>query len=212
MGNVTVSDTLYHFTGFGGVGNKTQQKSFETLVRILESSHLKLCKNQIEWGYNDSEGNKISGISFSPYMTCFTETPIEFSGHHTRDFGKFGIGFKIDWVISHKGQNVIYVKDGGVNNIGEAISRMITHLSIDKKSRDFPRKIMHEIVYATENMDWRHEREWRIFSDKKDQVVEFGSSDIDSLICLEEYAPKLLSAINGHPHLTGLDSKIKIVK
>lgn len=210
MGNATVSDTLYHFTGFGGAGSKTQDQSFETLIKILQSSHLKLGKNSVEWGYDDEDGKRISGISFSPYMTCFTETPLEFADHHARDFGKFGIGFNIDWVISHKGQNVIYVRDGKVNNLGGAISRMITHLSIDKQSKDFPRKIMHEIIYATENMDWRHEREWRIINDK-DAVAEFNPSDIDCLICLDSYVSKLITFLRANAGLAELESKIKVV-
>jgi hypothetical protein len=211
MSNVTISDTLYHFTGFGGVGGTSNDEAFETLLKILKSSHLKLCRNEIAWGYQDSDGKKISGISFAPYMTCFTETPLEFSDAHTRDFGKFGIGFKVDWVISKKGQNVVYVRDGRVNNLGEAISRMLMHLTIDKRSPEFPRKCMHEIIYATENMKWRHEREWRIINDKPDCVAEFGVADIDCLICLESHVPQLQKFLESEKGLAGLRSRIKTV-
>lgn len=207
MGNVTISDTLYHFTGFGGGGGKSNEEAFATLIKILESSCLKLGKNEINWGYNDSEGRKISGLSFSPYMTCFTETPIQFSGVHTRDFGKFGIGVCIDWVVAKKGQNVVYVRDGEVNILGEAISRMLTHLSIDKLSPDFPRKWMHQIIYATENMNWRHEREWRIISDKQ-ELVQFDFNNIDELICLKDYEKRLREFLESDKKYSSLLAKI----
>lgn len=211
MPNVTVSDTLYHFTGFGGGAGKTHDEAFSTLTKILGSSVLKLNRNEISWGFKDSEGKKITGISFSPFMTCFTETPIEFADGHTRDFGKFGIGFKIDWVVRNKGQNVVYVRDGEVNDLGDAISRMLTHLSIDKLSPDFPRKWMHQVVHATENMDWRHEREWRIITDKPDIVVKFVYSDVDSIICLNSYRPKLIGFLDSDPKFVGLKEKIKSI-
>lgn len=210
MRNVTVSDTLYHFTGFGGGIGKTNDEAFSTLIKILDSSCLKLRKNKITWGYHDGDGRKISGISFWPHMTCFTETPIQFSGPHTRDFGKFGIGFCIDWVVANRGQNVVYVRDGDVNNLGEAISRMLTHLSIDKLSPDFPRKWMHQVIYSTENMGWRHEREWRIISDKPESV-KFEYNNIDSLVCLKSYEAKLREFLESDSKFSELLARITTI-
>lgn len=208
MSNPTISNTLYHFTGFGGGAGKSHAEAFETLLAILSSSHLKLSKNEITWGFADDSGKKVAGISFSPYMTCFTETPLEFAKGHSRDFGKFGIGFKIEWVIGHGGQNVVYVKDGSVNKLGNAISRMLTHLSIDKLSPDFPRKLMHEIIYTTENMDWRHEREWRIISDTAGTSA-FKVTDIDCVVCPKPHASKLADFIRAKKELAGLESRIR---
>ncbi len=128
-------------------------------------------------GYSDSRGKKVTGVSFSPYITCFTETLLGFATDHIRDFGKFGIGFDIDWVIKNKGQNVVYVQDGNVNHLGETISKMPMHLKIDKLSKDFPRKRLHEIVHITENMKWRNEREWRIVGESDNLKREFDFSD-----------------------------------
>lgn len=61
MSNVTVSDVLYHFTGFGGTG-KSDEQSFDTLLKIIKSSKLILNKNDIKWGYHDTEGNPASSV------------------------------------------------------------------------------------------------------------------------------------------------------
>ncbi|MGZ3724566.1 MAG: abortive infection system antitoxin AbiGi family protein [Pseudobdellovibrio sp.] len=215
MGNVTISNVLYHFTGFGGAEadgqGKTTKEAFETLKKILHSSHLRLCKNEVSWGYADEDGRRpFTGLSFSPHLTCFSETPIEYATDHTRSFGKFGIGFDINWVISHRGQNVIYVKDAAVNHIGNVISKMLIHLSIDKKSPDFPRKYMHEIVYATENMKWRNEREWRIISDKSGQA-DFTFADIKSLVCPKSHEKELKEFLELDAKYVGLKEKMHII-
>ncbi|HXH32219.1 MAG TPA: hypothetical protein VNJ01_15560 [Bacteriovoracaceae bacterium] len=65
MSNKTISNTLYHFTGFGGGKGKETNATFETLKAILDSSMLRLSRNEIARGHHDSDGKKISGISFS---------------------------------------------------------------------------------------------------------------------------------------------------
>ena len=207
MGNPTISNTLYHFTGFGGEDGKTSDESFETLKKILSSSVLLLSRNDVEWGYTDSEGKKVTGVSFSPYMVCFTETPLGFANDHIRDFGNFGIGFDIDWVISNKGQNVVYVQDGNVNHLGETISKMLMHLVIDKQSKDFPRKRLHELVYITENMNWRNEREWRIVDDKEGQVA-FTFENVKEIVCPKEYQEKLIAFLKSDCKFNELMGKV----
>lgn len=180
--NSTISDTLYHFT-----------KNFDTLKAIVTSSKFLLKINKREWRIGNKEGIVHHLIYDSP-MVCFTETPLQFLANHQRNFGNYGIGMKIGWAIDKGAQNVIYCEHHYPNDFANTLLEVLEHNSKLKQMKppvNFNRQVFDSLVGATEQMQYRQEREWRFIARISDLAnktfapteVTFTPFDIVEFIC-----------------------------
>lgn len=184
--NVTLSNTLYHFT------------NFDALKAILFSSEFHVKLNTVQWFSPDNKG-----FYFKIPMVCFCETPLQFLKHHKRNFGNYGLGMKIEWAIAHGIHNVIYADMLNPNSHALTIYELLMHYHSTpahlKKFR-YDSNLNNYLVGSSELMVHRDEREWRFIGKMIDPLEEtftpksltFTINDIDQIICPKEDTDNLI--------------------
>lgn len=205
--NPTQSEILYHFTGYDGANKKlkSDDDAFSTLLNILSSQELRLSINTRDWTINNPGNSHRFQIPIP--MACLTETPLWGIQNHMRSFGKFGLGFNIDWAINEGAQNVIYYKDGKssrtINIIKDILTPQFTaHGYTHKPSLDWT---IH-ILGLTEDIVFRNEREWRFIGDVDSfeggihfspNGIKFQKSDVTEIFIKMKYHKELIQFLNS---------------
>jgi hypothetical protein len=199
--NKTISNQLYHFTGYDKINNafKLDEDAFNILQSILGSQYLRLSPNEVE--VHLPAGGLISSTKVNVKMACLTETPIEFISEHIDKYGKFGLGFSIEWALTNSGLNVIYTEKNNPNSFAHTISelgdffRTNGMLSHDRRAISW----IAQLTVITEKFELRHEREWRFLRAPKMldgySGIAFSSNDLHTIICPEYYVSKIQDVI-----------------
>lgn len=199
--NQTISNQLYHFTGYDKDQNtfKPDEDSFNILCSILISKYLRLSSNHIGsrlMGLGESIGGNVK-------MACLTETPIEFISDHIDKYGRFGLGFTIEWALSNGGLNVIYTDKNNPNNFVHTLSELVDYFLTNGELAHERRSIQWvvQLIAITERFELRHEREWRFFRAPRmlDGFlgIAFSPNDLKSIICPENFISKLHDVLSG---------------
>lgn len=195
--NNTISSQLYHFTGYDKTTNsfKPDDEAFDILKSIIQSGYLRLSKNDVK--LHLLPNGRISSTSVDVKMACVTETPIEYISEHIEKYGKFGIGFNIEWGLAHGGLSVIYTKKENPNGLTTVVSELADFfMSNGMLSHDLRAVTwLSKLSILTENFELRHEREWRflyapIMPDGY-KGITFLPKDILSIICPKPYVSKV---------------------
>ena len=195
--NVTISSQLYHFTGYDKTTNsfKPDDDAFDILKSILQSGYLRLSQNKVT--FHLSSGGRISSTSTEIKMACVTETPIEYISEHIDKYGKFGIGFSIEWGLAHGGLSVIYTQEEYPNGLATVVSELADFfMSNGMMSHDLRAVTwLSKLSSLTENFELRHEREWRFLyaptMPDGYRGITFLPKDILSVICPKAYVSKI---------------------
>ena len=134
MHNENMSDTLYHFTGYRVMGDselseqEKDEKCYEKLLAVLKSGYiaardynnnLQFKVGSIEVSYNKGGhlmNGDFGGFLFKGNITCYCEIPLASCGRHCKKYGKFGVGFGIDYMATY-GANVINLRNFPINII-----------------------------------------------------------------------------------------------
>lgn len=185
-----ISNTLTHWTS----RDKPDARSFEIIKEILKSKKLLLqyCPN-----YPNLPDNR----QLRTMMVCFTDIPLKFSAEHCMRFGRFGIGFSKERMMSYGANPVLYTTpemNERVENYISLIGRLQGE-ETDRPWRDanlnndigdryqFSSEqfdamselagLMQNYKYSDESVDY-NQREWRII----DQTLPRVSSGDEQII------------------------------
>lgn len=178
--NVTLSDTLYHFTS-----------QLTTLQAIITSNEYRLNLNDVQWtSPPDADGN-FTHFQYRIPMVCFCETPYVFLQNHIRTFGNYGLGMKIEWAISHGIHNVIYADIMNPNLHASMITQLLRLFQNTPTPQRYPRSINDHLVGSIEPMIHRDEREWRFVGEVTNTTtynftpnsIPFTMDDVIEIIC-----------------------------
>ncbi len=195
--NPTISSQLYHFTGYDKASNsfKPDDDAFDILKSILQSGYIRLSQNNVK--LHLPPNGRISSTAIDVKMACVTETPIEYIAEHINKYGKFGIGFNIEWGLAHGGLSVIYTQREYPNGLATVISELADFfMSNGMLSHDLRAVTwLSKLSSLTENFELRHEREWRFLyaptMPDGYRGIMFLPKDITSIICPESYIAKV---------------------
>lgn len=213
--NETVSSQLFHFTGFDKSNNayKPDEDAFNTLQSILYSQYLRLSTNEVE--IHLPQGAHARSINVKIKMACLTETPIRFLSQHMKKYGKFGLGFSVEWALINGGLNVIYVDNNKPNSFAQTISELEWYF-IENGALAHDRRaisLITQLATITERFEFREEREWRFFRAPKmpngDLGILFTSTDLQTIICPHKFIPRIqeiLTKINMNPKIISTES------
>lgn len=184
--NVTLTDTLYHFT------------KFDALRAILKSRKFLVSLNTVQWFSTDQKG-----YFFKIPMACFSETPLEFMKDHKRNFGEYGLGMKIQWAIGHGLHNVIYVDMLNPSNHGIMITEILKYyfsVPATHKPHLYHKNLNDQLVGSSELMKYRDEREWRFIGKINDYMsytftpdsISFDFTDVAQIVCPKKDVDELI--------------------
>ncbi len=82
------------------------------------------------------DGSKISHHGQKIPVTCFTEWTLNLSAPHTAKYGRLGLGFSKNWVMSRGGQPVTYFKSTGARRLyANAMLELNSFLNKQPKSK-----------------------------------------------------------------------------
>ena len=102
-----VSDTLFHF--LDRAHENEPEKQFDTFTSIIKKGLL-----------FSSISENLGSTTFANTGICFTDIPLGMSEEHTKVYGKFGIGFKKEFVKNMGGNPAFYFDDWNyVNSFSE---------------------------------------------------------------------------------------------
>jgi hypothetical protein len=138
----------------------------------------------------------LSEIDVGVSMACLTETPLKFIASHIAKYGKFGLGFKMEWALRNGGQNIIYCNRNAPNNFTYTVAGIGGYFIRNGAGHD-PQKALWIAALAaiTESFELRDEREWRFLMaplvDDKFRAVEFSSNDLQTIVCPKAYIPDI---------------------
>jgi hypothetical protein len=211
--NPSISSQLFHFTGVNKERGffKPDVEAFATLKKILNSKYLLLSPNRIQLLF-PQDSILMEKIELIIQMACLTETPIEFLTDHIKLFGKFGLGFTIDWALRNGGQNVIYCDSHSPNSFAHTVSEIGNYFAMNGMAHDirFIRWVS-ELAAITENFEYRNEREWRFLraSNIDDQLaIPFQGDDLKTVICPRNFimgVEEIMRINNLHANLFPTD-------
>ncbi len=182
-----INESLVHWTG----RSKTENDALDILKTICEEQILRLtyCPN-----YSDKSYKPLSA------MACFTEIPLNFSGQHCNQFGRFGIAFRKETMIEYGANPVLYTTNTHferIKHIGTLLERM-KDLEKDREWKEDPdiepyqftedetialmeiMELLQEYSHRKEDgIDYitYYQREWRLTF----KVLPFAGSDSEFL-------------------------------
>ncbi|MBE7443557.1 MAG: hypothetical protein HS119_14010, partial [Flavobacteriales bacterium] len=153
---------------------KEHDKAFDIICQIIKNEKLKLspCPNN----FNNKKNIKLE----SP-MICFTETPLDHSLNHCKDFGKFGIGFDKQDMINIGANPVLYIVKERKHYQDELIN---FYNYLKRETDNIPFDIRNKISWFlastqphTDDIknitrEYYSQREWRII-----RILPFGITD-----------------------------------
>ena len=184
-----MSSQLFHFTGFDKVNGsfKPDIDALDILKRILQSHYLLLMPNKVHLKL-PKIGDLLSEIDVKVHMACFTETPLQFISGHIAKYGKFGLGFTVEWALRNGGQNVVYCDPNASNSYAHTVAGIGGYLMRNGAAYDIQKvRWIAELAAITERFELRHEREWRFLRapivDDKLRGIEFSSEDLQTIVC-----------------------------
>lgn len=122
-----VNNTLVHWTGRG----QTDSAALAALTSICDEKILRLsyCPN-----YVSEEHRKESA------MVCFTDIPLWHAKEHCRIFGRFGIGFKKEKMISYGAKPALYTTAEHFSRIKQ-LSRLLERMEDMEKDREWKEEV-----------------------------------------------------------------------
>jgi Putative abortive phage resistance protein AbiGi, antitoxin len=105
------SDQLFHFVGYNKPNDDAE--NFNTLCKVLSDC----CVSHKPHGnlpgtirYTiDIEKSLLNEKLIVPTVTCFADIPPDSLGNHVRKYGRFGLGFRRDYLIFHGARPVTYI-------------------------------------------------------------------------------------------------------
>lgn len=227
MSNPTHSDLLFHFTGRkkSDTQSEWENRSYETLKKILLSQHFKLLPNKRRL---DASKNTYFG-DLEIKMCCFTETPLHFLSHHMEKYGKFALAVKKEWAFKNGAMNVIYSDNSMPSSFAKHLGEFYRYyaelemhfsftqgnstIEVHKPDMRTSNMWLSSIVGATEDFKYHNEREWRItgttiiFPDE--QKVDFLLEDIEIILCPSNYKNELSNFLIKELKKDFLVSKIR---
>jgi len=184
-----MSSQLFHFTGFDKSNGsfKPDIDALEILKRILQSHHLLLTPNKVHLKL-PKIGDLLSEIDVGVHMACLTETPLQFIAGHIAKYGKFGLGFTIEWALRNGGQNVVYCDSNAPNSYTHTVAGIGGYLIRNGAAYDIQKvSWIAELAAITERFELRHKREWRFLRapiiDDKLRGIKFSTEDLQTIVC-----------------------------
>ena len=134
-----ISDTLTHWTGRG----KTGEQAFSVIKSILTNREL--------WLSHCPNYPNLNRHEMKPIMVCFTDIPLHLSEEHCERFGKFGVGFKKENMMSYGASPVFYTTP----HLDEKIDTLIS-LVHDLRQYEMDRQLregFENFQYTTEQLE-----------------------------------------------------------
>lgn len=155
---------LIHFTS-----------KYKYIKSIIESNSLRLsyCEEDFYMGKR-----KVSSSAHP--MICFSEVEIKHLSYKNISYGRYGIGFTIDWARQNKINPVIYINQNSIAANGLASLLKARRNRQDSKLPDKLRLPIMQLKCFTkneqgynshlqvENFNFKNESEWRFVPNKKD--------------------------------------------
>jgi len=149
-------------------------KEFDTLTKILESSSLRLLYSKEDFFMKNL---KVSSAAHP--MVCFSKFDIEKIDNETITYGKYGVGFSIDWANKNKVNPVLYIDQNSMAALGLGNLLRARRNKESSKLPDNLRLPIMQLKCFTKNVrgynsyfkerdfDFESENEWRYVPDKK---------------------------------------------
>jgi len=204
MTNPTISSQLFHFTGVDKIRGsfKPDDEAFNTLISILKSRVLQLRPNTIDLVLPKGVGI-ITNLKANASIACLTETPIQFIHGHILKYGKFGIGFDVNWALRNGGHNVIYCDRKAPNSYAYTISELGNTLYFNGMlAHDKTATLsFFKLTFITEDFEFRDEREWRFIQAPKIigeiPSIEFFPEDLKTIVCPESFINQVKDSLKA---------------
>ena len=165
-----INDELVHWTG----RKRSEDEAFRILRSICDEQVLRLpyCPRYAQEGFQPKTA-----------MACFTDVPLRHSKEHCGKFGKFGIGFHKERMISYGANPVFYTTGSHLERMRE-VYNLTSSLYELYKDRDWREDVepyqftdkeflaLHEISEFTQEYSYKnndstdylnyYQREWRL--------------------------------------------------
>ena len=114
-----VSPELFHFVGRAHPND--DDANYAILSKVLASETVSHSPHERGWGIHsysiDSDGRLFDGSLIVPTMTCYCDIPFTSLGIHVAKYGKFGISFRREPLISYGARPVMYVPIGIADSV-----------------------------------------------------------------------------------------------
>lgn len=110
-----ISEYLFHFIGKGIL---KQEDQYKLLKKIIEEGWLSFYPHDRNLSFGVTEINSMVTRKleemFNPNCVCFADIPLKELSFHSSKYGKFGIGFTRDFLVSKGANPVFYIEKNSV--------------------------------------------------------------------------------------------------